>query len=1199
MTEPLSPFQVEAATVTALDASLFTAAVNALLASEAADLQLSSYTMQLDSRSNVGDGGIDAYVETPHTSGRIPEGKSAWQFKSTDLPPSKCRTELTKQSSAWVRDRIKDGAGYFLVLGHPLNSDQIRKRKAELIKTARELELPLSKDNTFVIDANQLAAWISDIPSLSVHEIFKGKGWNVVDFEQWSEIERYSDTWIDGNAKTEALASLQAATAERPAELRIQGPSGLGKTRLVLHALQELPVRTTVVYAGNRTDLSREMLNYLLTARRPITLVVDECSAKEHDELCKSLPRDRTLSLITMGPESDYALESPIIDPGRFTTPEIEEYIRSNHPAVRSEAVIVLAEGAAGNVGFARWLSIKLTRDASPQQLADLIDHRDISRFITSLMPEGGDSFLVAQTLALFERVGWDGDLESQGEVIASFLDIGHGDIKAIVRDLERLNVIVRRGRYRTVEPHPLAVVLASEAWQQRAEDLIRKLIPKLDGDMLMSLMRRAADLGSYGPTRQVFSEFLKEIDLFGSLQTIEERDLGRFLIQLAIISPDETIDHLHGLIAAAPIQQLMSQSRSRRSLVWALEKLAWHSRSFELAADCLLRLSLAENETYANNATGTWLALFGSALPATGASPEARLAYLNAKTVADADVRIRTVDALQNAMSIYETVTRSAEIQGGAFLEPRGTVGTYRARAEYQSAALAMLSGLAHDSEHEVAEKAADALIKCVHPFLMDSVLREQVFDAVLLLRGEAAQKLRQEVGHLRGLFSRVEDEEKRRRIGELEARLPVLDPMSSLQSLLRTQPWELDSGERKAELEASLRAVDQSGEMDAVVRSLETTSLPGSWHLGFYLGGRADCPADDVPESLINGVGRNPEAFLGFLKGREAAEIGGDVFDAVLDSDVGGQLSDSMRIALTARGPGSERAVQRVRDLIPSMSVAEAANSLFGWHHQLDQATIFDISAAFIDRIADDRDFQATIQWVSLALHNLSELTSEQMEMIYRLVALRIDHPDVGSQKWEWSRLVERVIPEFGLDIVRLLIALAKTPSVVMIAEDEEPGLMRQAAASNQADSWAVIGEALMEGEWRTTLALRPWVTDAFESAVIEDWIDDSLDRAERVAAVANVGRGTPTPIAVYLLGRFSGSDQVKAELAGQFISGLWTGPASQHYASQVSQLEEWSAERSYPSGLRTWARALSTDIKSMRDRALQMEAEGEFGF
>jgi len=90
----------------------------------------------------------------------------------------------------------------------------------------------------------------------------------------------------------------------------------------------------------------------------------------------------------------------------------------------------------------------------------------------------------------------------------------------------------------------------------------------------------------------------------------VGEKIDSRLLIQVAIITPSDVTTHLASLIDVASDDELRSMKTIRRNLIWALEKLVWHSATFEAAADMLLRLALAENETFSNNATGTWVSL-------------------------------------------------------------------------------------------------------------------------------------------------------------------------------------------------------------------------------------------------------------------------------------------------------------------------------------------------------------------------------------------------------------------------------------------------------------------------------------------------------------------------------------------------------------------------------------------------------------
>ena len=81
-----------------------------------------------------------------------------------------------------------------------------------------------------------------------------------------------------------------------------------------------------------------------------------------------------------------------------------------------------------------------------------------------------------------------------------------------------------------------------------------------------------------------------------------------------------------------------------RRHLVWALEKIAFDPDGFEEGADLLLRLAVAENETYGNNATGQFGSLFPVVLGNTAADGPARLMLLSDAARSDDPVQRKIV---------------------------------------------------------------------------------------------------------------------------------------------------------------------------------------------------------------------------------------------------------------------------------------------------------------------------------------------------------------------------------------------------------------------------------------------------------------------------------------------------------------------------------------------------------------------------
>lgn len=91
--------------------------------------------------------------------------------------------------------------------------------------------------------------------------------------------------------------------------------------------------------------------------------------------------------------------------------------------------------------------------------------------------------------------------------------------------------------------------------------------------------------------------------------------------------------------------------------------------------------------EGYRNNSLGTWIELFGTMLPGTGAPPDVRLDYLREASLSD-DVRVRSlvVKAAARAQDIHEFIIAAGELQGGKLLEQRGMPATRGEAWDYRN---------------------------------------------------------------------------------------------------------------------------------------------------------------------------------------------------------------------------------------------------------------------------------------------------------------------------------------------------------------------------------------------------------------------------------------------------------------------------------------------------------------------------------
>lgn len=1198
----LGPFQVTAEDIARLDAA-FTDAINRLLETEAAAAGMLASSLVLNRVETIADGGVDASIhDAPPGTDWIPEGNSAWQFKRSNLGPTACADEFAK--SKWAHDYLKSGGSYVVVLGVPLSEKLIEDRRRKIVDKAVELGLLADPESARVLvyDANALARWVSLFPSLAVNPVMGGPGTAAVDFTRWSASRRHQLAWTPDDARTEMIAAMRSdIVAEGVVEVRVQGEPGVGKTRLVLEALRVSSLEPLVAYVADAAEVSGELLEHLIGGGRTAVLVIDECPAERHASLAARLPDDPRIKLITIGHLGAAAARRPVLLIEPLPRGALEKLLEDNFSQLSSEARRFVVDHANGNPRWAEVMALRVL-DAPDPQAAELIARNDIDQFVSSMLPEGR-SFFIATGIALFERVGWDREVATERELLADFLAVSTAEIQSAASELDGLGLLTKQGRFRSVSPHPLAVFLASRAWERDGQRIVEDLLNKLDEGMALSLFRRLADLGRFGPAQGVVAGLLGRGGLFESLQTIEERGTGRLLTQLAIVLPREVSRHLSELVEGAAESELRELTGVRRDLVWTLEKLAWHSDTFEAAADSLLALAMAENETYGNNATGTWKSMFGTMLPATAASPALRIQYLaRAARHADPRRRLLAVDALAKAIDVrHESTMVSGELQGGVLVEPRGRPETWGEAWDYQVAAIDELAMLADDDDDEVRSAARAQLVGAIHPLAGLGKVWDKLEETLLTLP-VLHPATRRELVSLQALYERrspLDDTEEKKAerqvtaqaLESLHGRLPEPRPDELLELALSQRRWDLEDGELQARVLAAM--TDYCSERDPLeMLQLLGRDMPAAWEFGVGLAS-LDLDTDAALRALADAYEINPPAMRGYLLRRvEAGET--DVIAAFLESPHASRLSDAERLEVALLVEPNERLRQLIDRLVVDLPTAAVVRR---FPRPGDDSELSRQLEGWCSRLKDQADYNAVVDWFSFALHGREELPELLRDTATELVLRRRDFPDVGRESWDWGRIAGAALPGNELAFAELVLDLMEHHELITLGGEEESQVLRAALERQTEPVWSEIADRLEAGSWRISMSVRPWLLSGLDPGPVEHWIGEDTERARIVARIAPVGGEQPTPIARHLLDKFGDDAEVGSSLYGALVSGSWVGNESDRIQRQIDQLNSWRDDKSERRGVRRWAADVVQSLMVSRQAALEREAERDF--
>lgn len=1188
MTPPFGPFSVKPEQIERLGAS-FAPFVNELLAVEVAAAGIEGSNLITTYKENIGDGGVDAGLRRATKTDWIPAGESAWQFKAGNLGPSACADELKGASGAV--DVLRHGGKYRLVLGAALNHRTFNSRRKALIDQAHELGIDVADDALEVYDSNMLARWAEQHLALAVSPLLGGIDNVAQNFTRWSQSNRLQTIWSPSDSRDQLRQQISTLVGgSSPLDMRIEGVSGLGKTRAVLESMRGQPFEPLVVYVHAVDDLAPTLINQLLTQGRTAIVVIDECGSRRHEVLASLLPSDASVRLITIGEPDGNLVQSSVFRLAGLPSESIEDVLKNNQPSLWPEARRVVVEAANGNVRQALLLGAAVVRQPRTSA-SDLITADTIQSYVTQTLPDGS-SFLACSALALFTRIGYERELSQELEALAT-LGFTVTELRSAAGALDRAGLLASQGRFRTVTPHPLAVYLATQAWKEFGHQIVHDLLPSLPTQMAERLLRRAADIGNYGPAQNAIRTVLSVDGPFGSLAEIAERGNGKLLTQIAIIAPEESAEHVCSLVEAAELSYLKELKDVRRDLVWTLEKLVWHSRTFESAASALLKLAMAENETWGNNATGTWIELFGVMLPGTAARPDARMAYLeHVSERGEPEARLLVSRAAVRALTGHERIAVSGELQGGVVVEPRGTPKTYGEVWEYQRAAIAILRRLVEDPKAEVSEAALNALTKVIHPLLDNPQVRPALVDALKTLPNALLRPVRTEIGHLAGIFGRVDGAERRQEgLDDLVAALPVADPVSQLQSLAQTRRWDLEDGELQARLLAVAQELGDSA--SSAFLALLESDIEAAYEVGHVL---ADIDADPLlvlPALAQYSEGKNSPAIVGHL--RSKVERGNEAaFDEVLDGPIGASLTPEFRLSLSVSGPSTDRAWERVVELNSELPVGQSAGRLFGWHVDLDPARLIILLESWLPRLENQRDYNAAVDFTAMALYRREKYIPGLDEKVAELVSRRRDFPETGQQDWDWIQLAKRQLGRNPMGLLTTLVELMDVGAMNPYEGSEETGLLKEALGAVPDEGWGLVMGVIEGGSWRVQMDARGWLADVVPLETVAQWVGSNVERARLVASIADPGSAEPTPAARWLLTNFPSDERITSSLYGELITGSWMGNESDRLQGMIANLEKWVASPSESTGVKGWARKVAGSLRRQREAALEREAE-----
>ena len=1201
---------------------------------------------------NVGDGGVDAYINDVHPSHDevIPEGSSVYQIKSTDIGPTACKRELhtARDLSKSLKDeldvRLRSGAAYVLVLFADITDAKIRQRRKAIEKELAKFGYANTEVRVFT--ANHLAGFTNRHPSLvsslrpelsicSPYDIW-GSSYDI----------RRPAAFVMDSARREMVKQITETVRTRTTCLviRVTGLPGVGKTRSVYEALRHYDLRNQVLYVQRAADLVGSSLLQTL-ANDPGTsaiLVVDECNIDNHRLLTNSLagwgPR---LALITMSYEvGRVPMPTVHLNTEPLQQETVESILQQEYPGMPNLAVRRLAEFADGYPRIADLLAGQAIGDPNAAEYITVSDDQLMNRLIGGSASADSHQFMTTKAvlmgISLFQRIGVSGLGEAEGRWIAGQVGVSWREFQRIVaREKERGTV---QGEYYVfVTPFMLRIHLQEEWWKahgfsdEHGFDRFVNGMPKSERpDLLRRFLEHFRYIAADPRGAKFVRMMLAESGIASNYELLDSELGGRLFLALAEADPETALQTAQRMIGSKTPDELLEFREGRRAMVDALAYIAVWKELFQPAARLLLALAEAENESWANNASGMFADLFSlgyGEAASTEAPPADRFLILREALSSDSRERRKlALQACKTALSTgpfrkvggveYRGVRRDPDLWDpktyGVLFDAFRTVWKLtRESVRYltdQDKALAVHVLMSSARGLTRLGPLVDMIVETIRDLASEPNIdrREIVSNVVQILHydgsrmdAEIRSKWQRLLRDLSGTdfgsrieryvaFALPEDQFDEKAMHSEKAK-PHFEELASQSAkapelLLEEMHWLVTKHARSG---------GQFG-LELGKRDTEMKFLP---HI---LKSQANA-GDDVDLSFLG-------CYLGALFDRNSNE-----WEELLDGFARDPVQMAWVVGLTWRsGTVTGRASRRIIDLMRAGESGPEELSIFRYSAAIKSLKRKDFSK-WVDLLLDIDDYEAVTTALDLLVMygGYNKFKEPALRIVCHPIWFRRSEERHFMSYW-WADVAKVLCThhkEVVLEIAELMLNHAGESGTIVALLDQEPaGVLDVALRQNPWEIWKMAtsllgppidGRAFVIGHWLRGSEMfdkgGSHILEEVPPHLIWEWAEECPKFRPIILAefVPRVFRGDKdgSCLARELLLQYGHDPEVRNALRGNFSTEGWGGPESEHLGGKISWLRDLRAQETNPNVLK-WIDEYVAQLDQRAEYARQRE-------
>ncbi|WP_428738694.1 hypothetical protein [Sulfurimonas sp.] len=640
---------------------------------EIAKLNLLNQGLHISLNTKTGDGGSDGEFnifnkQIPANHQFLPNNSIVFQFKAAEIGAKawfekEIIDEKTKDLKPKLKEYIQQNYTYILITNRTDLPASNLEAKEKILKDLFN-DYGYSNVSVKIIDLTKLAEWANSIPQIYLtqnpntryFELFESYEneirQNSEDVEYVNDEKRESDILqIRDNINN----TLRTGTSSF---IRIEGFSGIGKTRFVYEALNNDDFKQLVIYVQMYNDeLFGDLLLYCKkraeNTQELVIFVIDECSYEDHIRICRGLKQYSNLVIITINQLLSEQDKVNCKEEYRITLEGLSEeksveLIQKVNPILDNDIAKKIAYYTEGYPRLAYFMASSYDVESGDTHSAD--EKSQLLDKTLSTITNDADEIVILQAISIFKLFPDNDDVKIYKKIIFEHFDINIAKASVIIQKLIKKGIIRNAGRFLYISPRPISIHLFNQFLSTYDYEFIDELFIKLDNQGLMNSFFEKLQ-GIEFDSRQ-HKELLFRILSKLTYEQINDELGSKIFYSLCLKDREYSIGMLTKLFHDKSTDELLQFNEGRRYIVFALDKLISFENTFNDSAKILFRLAMAENESWGNNSKGIFKDSFTWILSGTEVNIVDRLNFLKElyKEYSDKESRMFLLDSLSNA---------------------------------------------------------------------------------------------------------------------------------------------------------------------------------------------------------------------------------------------------------------------------------------------------------------------------------------------------------------------------------------------------------------------------------------------------------------------------------------------------------------------------------------------------------------------